>query len=71
MERLSGTVRWFNVTKGFGFVTADGKDFFAHYKQISMVGFKELTEGQAVTFIPKKGEKGWVAEQIIAIDKVD
>ncbi|WP_148581910.1 cold shock domain-containing protein, partial [Alkalibaculum bacchi] len=47
---MSGTVKWFNSDKGFGFITGeDGKDVFAHFSQINVDGFKTLEEGQNVT----------------------
>ncbi len=62
----TGTVKWFNETKGFGFITpADGgEDLFAHFKEIQGNGFKTLTEGQRVEFVPARGQKGMQATQI-------
>jgi CspA family cold shock protein len=55
----NGTVKWFNETKGFGFITAeDGTDVFAHFSAIQGEGFKTLAEGEAVTFEVENGEKG-------------
>lgn len=63
---MSGTVKWFNSDKGFGFITADnGTDVFAHYSQINSNGFKTLEEGQKVTFDLTQGQKGPQAENII------
>ena len=61
-----GTVKWFNDSKGFGFITpADGgKDLFAHHSEIQMGGFKSLKEGQAVEFEPTQGPKGPAASKI-------
>jgi CspA family cold shock protein len=54
-----GTVKWFNESKGFGFITQeDGEDVFVHHTSIEGTGFKSLTEGQAVTFDVEKGPKG-------------
>jgi cold shock protein len=54
-----GTVKWFNESKGFGFIAAeDGEDVFVHHTSISGSGFKSLTEGQAVTFDVEKTAKG-------------
>ena len=62
---MSGTVKWFNSEKGYGFITCDdGKDVFAHYSQINADGFKTLEEGQRVTFDIVEGQKGPQAENI-------
>ncbi|MFI6688088.1 cold-shock protein [Streptomyces sp. NPDC050485] len=63
----SGIVKWFNVEKGFGFISQDGggSDVFAHYSNISGHGFKELTEGEKVTFDVTQGQKGPQAENIV------
>ncbi|MFY5899754.1 cold-shock protein [Acinetobacter pittii] len=62
-----GTVKWFNETKGFGFIQQDtGPDVFAHFKEISSSGFKTLYEGQRVSFIIAQGQKGLTATNIIA-----
>ena len=63
--KSNGTVKWFNATKGYGFITAeDGTDVFAHFSQINIDGFKTLEEGQSVTFDVVDGEKGPQAENI-------
>lgn len=63
-----GTVKWFNETKGFGFIEqASGPDLFAHFKSIVSPGFKTLTEGQKVEFVVSQGPKGLQAENIVAI----
>jgi CspA family cold shock protein len=65
---MSGTVKWFNADKGFGFITGDnGNDVFAHYSQIQSDGFKTLEEGQAVTFDVVQGPKGPQAENIVVV----
>ena len=54
-----GTVKWFNESKGYGFITVDdGKDVFVHYSAIQGDGFKTLNEGQKVSFDIVNGEKG-------------
>ena len=65
MATTTGTVKWFNETKGFGFIEQDGgPDVFAHYSAIAGSGFKTLTEGQKVEFEIKQGAKGPQAENI-------
>ncbi len=62
----TGTVKWFNESKGFGFITPDGggKDLFAHFSQIQSSGFKTLQEGQKVEFVEAPGQKGPQATMI-------
>ncbi|MFQ3786474.1 cold-shock protein [Halomonas sp. A29] len=62
----TGTVKWFNDSKGFGFITpADGSDdLFAHFSEIQSEGFKSLQEGQAVSFDVTQGKKGLQASNI-------
>ncbi|WP_323815034.1 cold-shock protein [Cellvibrio sp. NN19] len=64
----TGTVKWFNNAKGYGFILADegGEDLFAHYSAISMEGYKTLKAGQPVTFEVTKGDKGLHAVNITA-----
>ena len=55
----NGTVKWFNATKGFGFITSEaGKDLFAHFSAIQSDGFKSLDEGQKVEFNVEEGQRG-------------
>ena len=57
--KTNGTVKWFNGTKGYGFITTDeGKDVFVHFSAIKMEGFKTLEEGQRVTLEVVDGAKG-------------
>lgn len=62
----NGTVKWFNDSKGFGFITPDegGEDLFAHFSAIQGQGFKSLTEGQRVCFDVTMGQKGKQASNI-------
>ena len=64
----TGTVKWFNDSKGFGFITPDdgGEDLFAHFSAIQMNGFKTLKEGQKVQFEVTQGPKGKQASNIQA-----
>jgi CspA family cold shock protein len=67
-EKVTGTVKWFNETKGFGFIQQDsGPDVFAHFSNIAGSGFKTLLEGQKVEFIVTDGKKGPQAEQITVL----
>jgi len=65
----TGTVKWFNDSKGFGFITPDdgGKDLFAHHSSIQMDGYKSLTEAQKVSFDVVDGQKGPAAANIKAV----
>lgn len=64
----TGTVKWFNETKGFGFIEQNsGPDVFAHFSAIVGDGFKTLTEGQQVEFKVTQGQKGPQAENIVVI----
>ena len=65
----TGIVKWFNDSKGFGFVTQDGggEDVFCHQSAIQATGFRSLTEGQKVEFDVKKGPKGLQADNVRVI----
>ena len=66
-DRETGTVKWFNVTKGFGFITRDqGDDVFVHYRAIRGEGHRILSEGQRVEFVVVEKDKGLQAEDVIA-----
>ena len=66
--RQTGTVKWFNDEKGFGFITPEsGADLFVHYRSIQSSGFKSLKEGQQVSFIAVQGQKGMQADEVQAI----
>ena len=67
-KTTTGTVKWFNEAKGFGFIQQEsGVDVFAHFSAISGSGFKTLAEGQQVSFTVTQGQKGPQAENIQAI----
>ncbi|MBP1488005.1 cold-shock protein [Acinetobacter nosocomialis] len=68
MSNATGTVKWFNETKGFGFIQTDeGKDVFAHFSEIQTQGFKVLLEGQRVQFTMTQGKKGPQASNITIV----
>ena len=61
----TGTVKWFNAAKGFGFIAREnGEDVFVHYSAIEASGYRSLEVGARVTFIVKKGPKGLQAEKV-------
>ncbi len=67
-NKVEGTVKWFNESKGFGFIAQEsGPDVFAHFSAISGSGFKTLAEGQRVEFVITQGQKGPQAEDIVAL----
>ncbi len=66
-ERVVGTVKWFNASKGFGFIEREGgPDVFVHFSAIASSGFKTLDEGQKVEFTIEKGPKGLQAADVKA-----
>jgi len=68
MATTTGTVKWFNDAKGFGFIEQEsGPDVFAHFSAITGDGHKTLAEGQKVEFTVTQGEKGPQAENIVAV----
>lgn len=70
MTTQTGTVKWFNDSKGFGFIAPDngGNDLFAHFKEIQGTGFKTLQENQRVQFEVTQGQKGLQASNIRSLD---
>ena len=70
MARMTGTVKWFNDTKGFGFITPEGgdKDCFVHHTAIVAEGFRTLSEGDKVEFDITQGAKGPTAENVATIN---
>ena len=69
MSRQNGTVKWFNETKGYGFITPEsGPDVFVHFRAIEGNGFKTLDEGQKVSFEVVQGQKGMQAERVQVIN---
>lgn len=67
--RRKGHVKWFNNTKGYGFIRQDdGEEVFVHYSSIQSEGFKSLEEGQAVEFELSQGPKGPQAERVTKVD---
>jgi CspA family cold shock protein len=68
-ERINGTVKWFNGTKGYGFIEREGgPDVFVHFSAIQGEGFKNLQEGQKVEFNVEQGPKGLQAADVIVIN---
>lgn len=63
--RETGTVKWFNAAKGFGFISREnGEDVFVHFSAIEANGYRTLDEGARVSFVVKNGPKGLQAEQV-------
>lgn len=70
---LTGTVKWFNDQKGYGFIRPDdgGKDVFVHHSAITMKGFRTLTESERVTYEIENGSKGIQAIKVVRVDLVE
>lgn len=67
-ERIQGTVKWFNSTKGFGFIARQGApDVFVHYSAIQGNGYRSLEEGQKVEFTLEQGPKGLQASNVVVV----
>jgi CspA family cold shock protein len=68
LAREQGVVKWFNASKGFGFIQRQsGEDIFVHFSAIEMDGYKSLNEGQLVEFEVRQGPKGFQAEQVMKV----
>ena len=64
-DRQTGTVKWFDNAKGYGFIVSPaGDDVFVHYRVIEGEGYRSLSEGQVVEFVATQGEKGWQASEV-------
>ncbi len=69
MSRENGTVKWFNNSKGYGFIQRDvGGDVFVHFRAVRGDGYKSLEEGQRVEFAVTQGQKGLQAEDVSIVD---
>jgi len=69
MSKSEGTVKWFDNAKGFGFIVNEaGEDVFVHFQAIEGEGFKTLSEGERVTFVQTKGDKGWQASDVTKVE---
>jgi CspA family cold shock protein len=67
-QQQTGTVKWFNETKGFGFIQREnGSDLFVHFRSIQGSGFKTLKEGQSVSFVEVAGQKGPQADNVVLL----
>ena len=67
-ERETGIVKWFNATKGYGFIQrSEGKDVFVHFTAINSTGYRTLEEGQQVEFEVIQGEKGPQAQEVVIL----
>lgn len=66
--RKQGKVKWFNTEKGYGFILSpEGEDVFVHYRAIMFDGFKKLREGETVSYLQVKSDKGWQAAEVEAV----
>jgi len=66
---MKGKVKWFNVKKGYGFITGeDNIDYFVHHSNVKMEGYRKLSDGQSVEFDPSKNEKGNHAVEVQPLD---
>jgi len=68
-ERIEGSIKWFNSSKGYGFITQEGgEDVFVHYSAIRGTGYRTLEEGQRVEFEVSVGDKGPQAQDVVILD---
>ena len=69
MSKVTGTVKWFDETKGFGFISQNdgGKDVFVHFRSIESEGYRTLAEGQQVEFVIEQGQKGPQAANVVVL----
>lgn len=68
-ERIIGTVKWFNSSKGYGFISREGgPDVFVHFSAIQSQGYRSLIEGQKVEFTVEKGPKGLQASNVVPVE---
>jgi len=64
-ERQTGTVKWFDNAKGYGFIiSSTGEDVFVHYRVIEGEGYRSLSEGQVVEYVATQSDKGWQASEV-------
>ncbi|EGG93152.1 Cold shock protein CspC [gamma proteobacterium IMCC1989] len=68
-DRNTGTVKWFNNSRGYGFISCEAKseDIFVHYRNIQSEGYRSLNEGQSVEFSLAEGDKGLQAEEVVCL----
>ena len=67
-QRIQGTVKWFNASKGYGFISHEGgEDVFVHYSALQSEGFRSLSENQRVEFTIERGPKGLQASNVVAL----
>ena len=71
-QKSTGTVKWFDNAKGFGFILNEtGEDVFVHYRAIIGEGYKTLTEGDQVEFVQFRSDKGWQAAEVVLVSEVE
>ncbi len=67
-DKVTGTVKWFNNSKGYGFISREGgEDVFVHHSAITMTGYRTLNEGQRVEFVIERGPKGLQAKDVVPL----